>query len=394
MVLPPLRIEDCKPVNLKEYALELAPRIVGYRLSRTGLFPVPSPINLTFSVTNMCHSRCKTCNIWRLYKKDRRMLSKELTIGEIESIFAGIGHVYFFNISGGEPFLRRDLPRIVGAACRYLTPRVIHTPTNALSPSTIEAQVAEILEIIESTGRPIHFTIKPSFDGVGPIHDEIRGVEGNFQKVLDTVSRLRKLKTKHPNLEVGLGTIISKFNLGTIGETARYAANMGVDSYISEIAEQRTELFNTDDPITPSAEEYETAIKAFNAASGPVSASGGSVVSSMTLAFRQVYYRIASRIMKEQRQALPCYAGSSNVHISPYGDVWPCCVLGYDKSMGNLRDHGYEFYSIWRSEEARDIRRHIARGDCHCPLANQAYSNILCSPSALLQVIRERWGGR
>ncbi len=355
--------------------------------------PAPAPINLTFSVTNMCQSRCKTCNIWRLYKEDRGLLAEELTIGEIEDIFAGIGHVYFFNISGGEPFLRPDLPRIVEAACRYLTPRVIHTPTNALSPSVIESQVAEILQIIESVGQHTHFTIKPSFDGVGPTHDKIRGVSGNFDKVLDTVSRLKKLKERHPNLEVGLGTIISKFNLDTIGETARYAAGMGVDSYISEIAEQRTELFNTREPITPTAEEYEKAIDAFSSASFGVSASQ-SAVSSMTLAFRQVYYRAAIRTLKEQRQVLPCYGGLSNVHINPYGDVWPCCVLGYDKSMGNLRDHDYDFYSIWRSGQADEVRRHIAQGNCHCPLANQAYSNILCSPSALLQVLRYRRNGR
>lgn len=380
-------------MNPRDYVFDLMPRIIGYRLSRHGAYPAPPPINLTLSVTNMCQSRCKTCNIWRVYQQDRELLDEELTLREIESIFEAIGHVYFFNISGGEPFLRRDLPQIVRAACMHLRPRVIHTPTNALSPGVIETRVQEILAIIGESGQPIHFTIKPSFDGVGPVHDEIRGVGGNFDKVLDTVARLKTLKAKHPNLEIGLGTIISRFNIDTIGDTAGYAAQMGVDSYISEIAEQRTELFNTDDPITPSAGEYEAAIETFNSASAGTSASE-STVSSMTLAFRQVYYRAAIRIMKEQRQVLPCYGGLSNVHISPYGDVWPCCVLGYSMPMGNLRDHDYDFYRIWRSDQAAHVRRHIAHGKCYCPLANQAYSNILCSPTALLQVLRERRGGR
>lgn len=372
----------------RDFASDLLPRIVGYKLSRYGLCPVPAPINLTFSVTNMCQSRCKTCNIWRLYKQDREMLSQELTLPEIESIFASMGHAYFFNISGGEPFLRRDLPEIVQAACKHLTPKVIHTPTNALAPEVIEKQVAEILDIIAATGRQIHFTIKPSFDGVGTKHDEIRGVAGNYEKVLDTLGRLRKLKEKHPNLEIGLGTIISRFNLDSIAETAECAAGLDVDSYISEIAEQRTELFNTQDRITPSADEYRTAVEAFNRGFGSATASDNSV-SAMTLAFRQVYYRIAIRTMEEQRQVLPCYGGLSNVHINPYGDVWPCCILGYDRPMGNLRDHNYDFYRIWRSSQADEVREHIRRGRCHCPLANQAYSNIMCSPGALLQVAGE-----
>lgn len=366
--------------------ISLLPRILAYKLARNRLVKPPFPINLTFSVTNMCQSTCRTCGIWRLYKEQPGKFGDELSLDEIEKIFAGMGEVYFFNISGGEPFLRRDLPEIVAAACKYLKPAVIHTPTNALSPRLVEEKVAEILEVIRSSGRIIPFTIKPSFDGVGKVHDDIRGVEGNFEKVLETVSRLRRLQEKYPNLEIGLGTIISKFNLAHIRETARYARELGVDSYISEIAEQRTELFNVGDPITPTPEEYEKAIGEFNSEL----TSGCKAVSGITLALRQVYYRYAVRIMKEQRQVLPCYAGIANVHISPYGDVWPCCILGYEKPMGNLRDAGYDFMRVWHSSEADEVRRFIAGGRCYCPLANQAYSNILCDPRAMLQVFRER----
>lgn len=375
--------------NMKSQ-LSLLPRIFACNLARRGIVKAPGPINLTFSVTNMCQSRCRTCNLWRVYKDDPRRFDDELSLDEIGRIFAGIGPVYFFNISGGEPFLRRDLPQIVAAACERLKPAVIHTPTNALMPGIIEERVREILEIIKASGREIPFTIKPSFDGVGEVHDEIRGVPGNFEKVIDTVSRLKNLQASYPNLEIGLGTIISKFNLDHIRETAAYARQLGVDSYISEIAEERTELFNIGDPITPDADEYEKAIETFNAELKCGDFRGRSV-SSTTLAFRRVYYSYAVRIVRERRQVLPCYAGIANVHISPYGDVWPCCVLGYERSMGNLRDYGYDFYKIWRSEYSYKVRRFIAEGKCHCPLANQAYSNILCSPRAMMRVMRERW---
>lgn len=198
-----------------------------------------------------------------------------------------------------------------------------------------------------------------------------------------------RLQEQYPNLEVGLGTIISKLNLDRVRETAHYARNLGVDSYISEIAEQRTELFNVGDPITPTAEEYEKAIGDFNSASG-VDRIEKHAVSNTTLAFRQVYYRYAIRTLREMRQVLPCYAGIANVHISPYGDVWPCCILGYDKPMGNLREAGYDFQKVWHSRQADKVRHFIADGRCHCPLANQAYSNILCNTGAMLRVLHER----
>jgi MoaA/NifB/PqqE/SkfB family radical SAM enzyme len=368
--------------------LNLPKKVLGYVLCRRGLAKAPSPINLTFSVTNMCQSRCKTCNIWRTYLDRPERFRDELTIDEIKKTFRSIGQVYFFNISGGEPFLRKDITSIVQAACRFLRPAVIHTPTNGLLPARIEEKVRAILEIIREDGRGIHFTIKPSFDGIGSEHDDIRGVPGNFEKVLDTIGRLKRLQREYPNLEVGLGTIISKFNLPNIGKTAAYARNLGVDSYISEIAEQRTELFNVGEPITPDADEYRRAIEEFNAERNGMGSEGK--VSASTLAFRRVYYEYAIRTMKEQRQVLPCYGGISNVHISPYGDVWPCCVLGYDRSMGNLRDADYDFNRIWQSAKAAEIRHFIAKRGCHCPLANQAYSNILCNPSAMAKVLRLR----
>ena len=103
--------------------------MIQYRLARYGISGPGMPLNLTFSVTNICQSRCKTCNIWELYKKDPHKRQDELSLSEINSIFQSMGHVYVFNISGGEPFLRNDITRIIASACRYLTPGIIHIPT-------------------------------------------------------------------------------------------------------------------------------------------------------------------------------------------------------------------------------------------------------------------------
>jgi MoaA/NifB/PqqE/SkfB family radical SAM enzyme len=159
-----------------------------------------------------------------------------------------------------------------------------------------------------------------------------------------------------------------------------------LDSYISEIAEQRSEMFNQSDPITPSVQEYEDAIRLFSQESRKHLSQAGNL-GRRTGAFRLIYYDLVIRILREKRQVLPCYGGISNVHISPYGDVWPCCVLGYEKSMGLLKDADYDFYKIWRSERAKNVRRYIQSGNCWCPLANQAYSNMLMSPSTLVKVI-------
>ncbi len=370
-------------------AMRLGPTLIGYRLARIGLLPAPRPINITFSVTHACQSLCKTCNIGLKHRQHPERVKNELKIDEIEKMFKSIGKTYFFNISGGEPFLRRDLPEIVRLALKYLKPAIIHTPTNALTPEIIEKQTLKILKIIEEESPGTHFTIKPSFDAVGKKHDVIRGVEGNWEKLIETLDRLKKLRKDHPNLYVGVGTVISNFSIKHLKETVAYAKTLDVDSYISEVAEQRSEMSNLTDDITPGADAYEEAIRFFQDETREQMKTLP-LLSRVTMSIRLVYYDLVIRILREKRQIIPCYAGISNVHINAYGDLWPCAILAYDDSMGNIRDFDYDFGRLWHSTRARKVRAHVNDDTCacHCPLANQSYSNILLHAPSMIRVFK------
>ena len=371
-----------------KYLKELFPKALRYRLARRGLAAAGMPINLTFSITNICQSRCKTCNIWELYRKNPEKRNEELTLEEIDKIFHSMGHIYVFNISGGEPFLRSDITEIITAACRHLTPGIVHIPTNAISADLIERKTREILKTLKHSYPGTQLTVKPSLDHIGEKHDEIRGVKGNFKKVIELYSCLKELQPDNPNFHVELGTVISRWNVEEVDEIARYVSQLGVDSYRNEIAEQRSEMFNTENNITPDADQYEKAIDHF-VRQIRASMKNKVMFQRITNAFRLVYYNLAIRILKENRQVIPCYAGISNVHMTPYGDIWPCCTLGYDKPIGNLREFGYDFKALWSSPRATEVRRYIHEGQCNCPMANQTYSNMLMHMPSLLKVMRE-----
>jgi MoaA/NifB/PqqE/SkfB family radical SAM enzyme len=98
-------------------------------------------------------------------------------------------------------------------------------------------------------------------------------------------------------------------------------------------------------------------------------------VAEVTQAFRRQYYELVKRTLREQRQIIPCMAGVASAQIAPNGDVWTCCVRA--QSMGNLRDHDYDFGSVWRTGKAEQLRRSIKARECYCPLANAAYTNML-----------------
>jgi len=370
------------------YFSEILPKLIRYPLARKGLAGPGMPINLTFSVTNVCQSRCKTCRIWDLYRSHPEKRREELTLAEIQTIFRSMGHIYLFNVSGGEPFLRNDFVQIVASAIDHLTPGIVHIPTNALAVYRVERMTVEILDLLRRKSPETQLTIKPSMDHIGDKHDEIRGVKGNFEKVLSLFHRLKIRKKDYPNLHVELGTVVSRWNVADIEEIARSITALGVDSYRNEIAEQRSEMFNTADEITPTPEQYEQAIALF-VRELRANMKSRVLFQRITNAFRLIYYDLAIRIMKENRQVIPCYAGISNAHMTPYGDIWACCTLGYDQSMGNLKDFQYDFRKLWDSPQAKQVRRFVRGKHCACPLANQTYSNILMHPHSLYRVLRE-----
>ena len=64
----------------------------------------PQPFDAVIAVTYRCNARCQMCNIWQV--KDHDDCKPE----DYRVIPTSLRHI---NVSGGEPFLRADLPEII-----------------------------------------------------------------------------------------------------------------------------------------------------------------------------------------------------------------------------------------------------------------------------------------
>lgn len=367
--------------------LEFLPKILNYKLARKGLVKPANPITLTFSVTGMCQSNCKTCNIGKEFRKNPEKIKElDLKIDEIEKFFKSLGHVYFLNISGGEPFLRDGLIDIIELALKHLKPKIIHIPTNAFLPEKIERVTRGILEVINKYNSQVPLTVKPSIDGVGEKHDEIRGLRGNFKKLEETIQRLKSVEKDYPNFHLELGTVVSNFNINNLDEIEDYVHKQNVQSYRNEIAEEREEFFNIGEKITPSEEVYEKLMVDFK--KKVIENLGNKkLLTKITESMRLVYYDLVVKILKRKTQVIPCYAGISNIHLNYNGDIWPCCVLGYAHSMGNIRKYNFNYDVLYNSPKAKEVRQYIKDKKCYCPLANQSYSNMLINVPSFIRII-------
>jgi MoaA/NifB/PqqE/SkfB family radical SAM enzyme len=358
--------------------------MIGYKLFRTANFPKLLPLSMTVSVTNNCNSRCKTCNIWKLYADNPQLKERELKLQEFENIFESIGHsVIWFTLSGGEPFLRKDLVNIGKSLYEHCKPKILNIPTNGLLPDLIVNKAKEILDVFQETS----VIVNVSLDGIGNFHDEIRGVPKNFENAIIAYRQLTDLRNEFDNLEVGVHSVVSKFNVDRLLDLYNYVkAELDPDSYICEIAERRSELFNLKEDITPDISLYENAIKKLREELKKdfLNKRG---VPRLIQASRLEYYNLVVEELRQRRQVIPCYAGFASCQISSYGDVWPCCIRAYDASMGNLRDVEYDFKKIWRSDRANEVRKEIKAGLCYCPMANVHYMNMLLHIPTMLRVV-------
>jgi MoaA/NifB/PqqE/SkfB family radical SAM enzyme len=278
-------------------------------------------------------------------------------------------------MSGGEPFLRKDIVEICGAAHDYCRPGIINIPTNGILSHTIPIRVKEILERCPDT----ELVVNLSLDGIGAEHDAIRGIEGNFEKAMETYRALRQIEA--PNFTVGIHTVVSRFNFDRIKPLADFVSTLAPDSYIAEIAEERVELGTIDAGITPCSRDFHLAADVLIDYMDHHELGG---MGRLAQAFRRRYYRMVEDVLDQHRQLVPCYAGFASAQIAAGGDVWACCIRG--DSMGNLRDYGYNFHQIWAGKKAHSIRRDITDGKCSCPLANASYTNMLCDPKTLASV--------
>ena len=330
------------------------------------------PMSLTVSVTFKCNSQCKTCKIYQRQ-------AEHMSVAEYEKIFSTLVHSpRWITISGGEPFLREDLPEICATIYSQCRPAVINIPTNGL----LHWRIPSAVEKITASCPGAKIIINLSMDGVGNEHDEIRGVSGNYEKTIKTYRALKEIQRSGArNLSLGIHTVISRFNVESIPEIVPALLSLDPDSYITEVAENRVELKTVDLDITPTAEEYERAIEFLvNRISRRRFTGVGRIIQS----FRLEYYEHVKSLLFGKPAKWPCYAGFASAQIMPDGEVWECCIKG--NSMGNLQGVDYDFPSVWFSERADRIRQTIKRNNCRCPLANMAYTNMLLHPPTLMRV--------
>lgn len=163
-----------------------------------------TPPILIFFVTSACNSKCPHC-----FYKDNLNQKNDLSLSEIEKISRSLGRVYQLLLSGGEPFLREDLARICELFYKNNHLEELQIPTNSL----LADKIAQEVEIILRKCPRIELNLNLSLDGREKMHDSMRGVKGNFKKVMENYRNLARLKKIYKNLFLNIVSTVTRKNI-------------------------------------------------------------------------------------------------------------------------------------------------------------------------------------
>lgn len=314
------------------------------------------PIHLILHVTYRCNLQCQTCFNWKNLNIDK----KDLTIDEFLRISQSLKKILWFHISGGEPFLRDDLPDICEIFARNNQPSFISIPTNGFNPERIEKIGAEILLRCNS----IPIAIDLALDDLGEKHDVIRGRQGSFDNLLESYKVLMRLRKRFSHLSTKVTTVISNKNFDNLETIVDFVYNKMKGISFHTLIFMRGNPRNPDLHL-PSLEKIEEKkcllLFTWEKYGFDINLSWPERI--IGNAAHRLLLKIYLQMMKENKRHMSCLAGSSHAVIGADGEVSFCELLG---SIGNLREYSFDFGQLWKTSKAQEMRRFIENKFCWC----------------------------
>jgi len=173
----------------------------------------PRLIGLHWSITGLCNLNCRHC-----YMEASSGRYGELPFDNVIHLIDQFAkaNVLEVSLTGGEPFLRKDLLAIMACLAQRRI-RVSHILTNGLLITE------EALETIKNYNFSPCFQI--SFDGLGG-HEHMRGRQGIEASVIATIHKLRAAR-----FPVVIATCVDTVNIGRLGETYDLLKALDIQSW-------------------------------------------------------------------------------------------------------------------------------------------------------------------
>ena len=303
--------------------------------------PLLPPDVFMISLTDNCNLDCKMCGCSESAKKYKgEELSTEEIINTIEQIVAWSrqAEVVF---SGGEPFVRKDIFRLIDSVCGHTLKLSINTNGSFIDKAAADKLVSYPVDHINF-----------SLDGDNhKTNDAIRG-QGVFSKVLDAIHFINEAKKKNGSFlpYVSLNVTMMKENIAGISNFISLAKEHSVNSvFFQPVVFDNTNVQESDKTICPDKVELDTLISILKEIY--LEAKGTQIYVQIPDANLLRDYFMPARDNNLKRK-WRCFVGYNRMSISSFGHVYSC-----SEKFGEIRENNLK--EIWYSRKVAGIRRKL-----------------------------------
>ncbi len=327
---------------------------------------LPSPPFLILFINSICNMKCEHCFYWRnLNGKD------DLSYEEICRLSDSLGKIENLNLSGGEPFLRKEFADIVRKFIQSNGVRQIYVPTNGYFTERTVKAVTKTLEDKDLE----YFVVELSLDGMPEFHDTFRVAKDSFKKAMETYDALAEIQKRDPRLRIHSISTATDRNMDEIKRLTTYLFDRCPQMDHHNLAIIRGDR---KDPTLkgPGLKQYEELYKYIRRLWLPRETGRYGAIVEPMLQWTKL------KTVQEETQVVPCRAGILGGVVYANGDVSLCEI---HKPLGNLREKS--FWEIWDSAEAHELRKQVACKECWCTTEVFMWQSIVYQPAHLLRVM-------
>ena len=324
---------------------------------------------LIFFVTSRCNARCDFC----LYKDqvDNPVAKeRELTIPEITQIAKNYGKLHYLALSGGEPFVRRDIEELCQAFIDNCETSVIDIPSNFYYTKSMVDSLGPLVR----NNPNVIFDLQMSIDQVGEAHDISRQVKNLYSIAVNTFKELSLIRQNHSNLKLKVNIVYLDRNKDDIQQI--------VNDLSESIVFDRVQLTFPHDIISTETNaniSIQNVLKEFTKTASSLTTKGHQNLDPHTLGMlsvKRIYHRLLKEAVSSKKTVGSyCEAGRHILVIDETGEVFPCEPLM--KSVGNLRNHNYNISEVLADDAYSNFRKaYLGEGKCNCTWSCAIHSNI------------------
>lgn len=303
------------------------------------------PHNAILAVTLNCNARCQMCDIW---KNDMHNEVAPEVFGRLPTSLRDI------NISGGEPFLRSDLPEILRVIKEANPKTRLVISTNGFQPAKFKQLLPAILEVDRKVA------LRVSIDGLGAKHDEVRGIPKGFHKCEQTLQIAREAGIS----DLGVGFTVLECNIADLADVHEWTEKNKLQLSITVATDSEIYFGENKESLRPRS-------------SHAIEAAFSHIIDAqyrkwnLKENFRAWFNQTMVEYQETMKRRFACDGGSGFFYMDSHANIFMCHILNY--KMGNLQEQSWD--ELWTSDAA-DTAREVATTCDRCWLICTSKSKI------------------